>query len=293
MSYNKCAKQVEDNYRGLHMSRINRRWFNKRKPVGYKILIGLLCLAALFVSVCFYIKMENEKAKPEQPVMDVKPETGEDVEEQMRVDPTKPMIAFSFDDGPSKYTERLLTVLRDNNARASFFMVGQNVGRYPDEVQMMKDLGCDIGNHTMNHRDLVKLSDEDIEVQIESTNDALRQIIGEGATMVRPPYGSKDDRVKACIDNPIVLWSIDTNDWQSDDPIILADYILYAVEDGDIVLMHDIYETSVAAAEIVIPQLIEWGYQIVSVSELAEARGYTLEIGKEYAKFYPEEKPAE
>lgn len=275
------------------MSRINRRWFHKRKPVGYKIAIGLLCVAALFVFGYLYMKMENEKAETKQPVMDVQPEQDEEVEEPLRVDPSKPMIAFSFDDGPSKYTERLLTVLKDNDARASFFMVGQNVGKYPNAIQMMKDLGCDIGNHTMNHRDLVKLSAEDIKIQIESTNDALQQVIGEGASMVRPPYGSKDDKVKECTKYPIVLWSIDTNDWQSEDPLVLADYILYAVQDGDIVLMHDIYETSVAAAEIVIPQLIEWGYQIVSVSELAAARGYSLEIGKEYAKFYPEEKPVE
>ena len=275
------------------MSRINRRWFHKRKPVGYKILIGLLCVAALFVSVYFLMKMETEKKESEQPVMDVQPDEVEKVEDLVRVDPSQPMIAFTFDDGPSKYTERLLTALEENNARASFFMIGQNVGRFPSTVQLMKDLGCDIGNHTMNHRDLVKLSVEDIQIQVGATDEAVSQIIEEGTSMVRPPYGSQDSKVRESLNHPVVLWSVDTNDWQSEDANAIAEYILANVKDGDIVLMHDIYEASVEAAIIAIPKLMERGYQIVSVSELAEARGYILENGKVYSRFYPEEQVTE
>lgn len=269
------------------MSRINRRWFRKKRSVNYKIIIGLLCVAALLISAYFYMKKERVKTESEQPIMDVQSDENVEVDESFQIDPSKPMIAFTFDDGPSKYTEKLLTALKENNARASFFMIGQNVGRFPNAVQMMKDLDCDIGNHTMNHRDLVDLSVEDIGVQIESTNDALKNIITESASMVRPPYGSQDIKVRECLAYPIVLWSVDTNDWQSEDANAIAEYILGNVKDGDIVLMHDIYESSVEAAIIAIPKLIEQGYQIVTVSELAEARGYALEIGKVYSKFYP------
>lgn len=277
------------------MSRINRRWFRKKRSINHKIIIGLLCIAALFIfGVCF-LKRSKDEPKEEQPVMDVQPEkdTLNEEQEAWSIDPDKPMIALTFDDGPGKYTDRLLETLENNHAKASFFMVGQNVGRYPQTIQKMKGLGCDIGNHTMNHRNLVKLSVEDILMQIESTNDALKKIINEGSTLVRPPYGSEDAKVRENVKYPLVMWSVDTNDWQTEDASALVDYILNNVKDGDIVLMHDIYESSVEAAVTVIPRLIEEGYQLVTISELAEARGITLENGKVYGRFYPKEKLVE
>lgn len=282
-------KAKGDNYRGLHMSRINRRWFRKKRSVNYKIIIGLLCVAALFVSGFLYWENKSEQSKEDEPVMDVQPEKDvlDEEKDVVTVDPSKPMIALTFDDGPSKYTDKLLEALETNNARATFFMVGQNVGRYPQTIQKMKELGCDIGNHTMNHRNLVKLSVEDIQIQIESTNDALKKIIGEGATLVRPPYGSEDAKVREHVKYPLVMWSVDTNDWQTEDAAGLVDYIMNNVKDGDIVLMHDIYDSTVEAAATVIPKLIEKGYQLVTISEMAEARGISLENGKVYGRFYP------
>lgn len=282
-------KAIGDNYRGLHMSRINRRWFRKKRSINYKIIIGLLCVAALFVSGVLYWKSKSEQPKEDELVMDVQPEKDVLVEEEdeLTVDPSKPMIALTFDDGPGKYTDRLLEVLETNHARATFFMVGQNVGRYPNTIKKMKELGCDIGNHTMNHRNLVKLSGEDIQIQIESTNDALKKIVDEGATLVRPPYGSEDTKVREHVEYPLVMWSVDTNDWQTEDVAGLVDYIMHNVKDGDIVLMHDIYDSSVEAAVTVIPKLIENGYQLVTIRELAEAREVSLENGKVYGRFYP------
>lgn len=271
------------------MSRINRRWFNKRRLLDRKIIVGLLCVAALFVLIFILKDIQFEKQNDDQPVVEVVPEKENEIdkEEVVIIDPNKPMIALTFDDGPGKYTDRLLETLKKHNAKATFFMVGQNVGKYPETIQKMKDLGCDIGNHTMNHRDLVKLSVEDIHVQIETTNDALKNIISASATMVRPPYGSEDSKVRENVPYPLVLWSVDTNDWQTEDANAVVEHILNTVKDGDIVLMHDIYSSTVDAVEIVIPKLIEKGYQIVTVSEMAEARGVALENGKIYARFYP------
>lgn len=277
------------------MSRINRTWFRKKKLIDYKVIIGLLCIAALFAFGIFYSGIFDKQEQEENPVKDTEveqPVPSDEVEEK-QIDPNKPMIAFTFDDGPSKYTEQLLGILEQNQVHASFFMVGQNVGRYPNVIQKMKELGCDIGNHTMNHRELTKLSVEDIEIQIESVNDAIKKCINEGATLVRPPYGSEDEKVRGALKYPIILWSVDTNDWQTEDANVIAEYILNTVKDGDIVLMHDIYQPTVDSVAIVIPKLIEKGYQVVSVSEMAEARGITLENGKVYGRFYPKEKLVE
>ena len=277
------------------MSRINRTWFRKKKLIDYKVIIGLLCIAALFAFGIFYSGIFDKQEQEVNPVKDTEveqPVPSDEVEEK-QIDPNKPMIAFTFDDGPSKYTEQLLGILEQNQVHASFFMVGQNVGRYPNVIQKMKELGCDIGNHTMNHRELTKLSVEDIEIQIESVNDAIKKCINEGATLVRPPYGSEDEKVRGALKYPIILWSVDTNDWQTEDANVIAEYILNTVKDGDIVLMHDIYQPTVDSVAIVIPKLIEKGYQVVSVSEMAEARGITLENGKVYGRFYPKEKLVE
>lgn len=277
------------------MSRINRPWFHKKKLIDYKIIIGLLCMAALFAFCVFCLGIFEEKEQEKKPVKDTVAEQSKpsDELEENQVDPGKPMVALTFDDGPSKYTEQLLGILEENQVKASFFLVGQNVGRYPKVIQKMKDLGCDIGNHTMNHRELTKLSVEDIEIQIETVNDAIKKCISEGSTMVRPPYGSEDEKVRESVKYPLILWSVDTNDWQTEDANVIAEYILNTVKDGDIVLLHDIYQSTVDSVAIVIPKLIEKGYQIVSVSELAEARGITLENGKVYGGFYPKEKLVE
>lgn len=277
------------------MSRINRTWFRKKKLIDYKVIIGLLCIAALFAFGIFYSGIFDKQEQEVNPVKDTEveqPVPSDEVEEK-QIDPNKPMIAFTFDDGPSKYTEQLLGILEQNQVHASFFMVGQNVGRYPNVIQKMKELGCDIGNHTMNHRELTKLSVEDIEIQIESVNDAIKKCINEGATLVRPPYGSEDEKVRGALKYPIILWSVDTNDWQTEDANVIAEYILNTVKDGDIVLMHDIYQPTVDSVAIVIPKLIEKGYQVVSVSEMAAARGITLENGNVYGRFYPKEKLVE
>lgn len=199
-----------------------------------------------------------------------------------KVNPAYPMVALTFDDGPGKYTDKLLEALEEYNARATFFMLGQNVSKYPESIQKMKELGCELGNHTMDHKNLTKIELEEMELQIEGTNDLLKEIVGEGATLVRPPYGAVNSKVRENLQYPVIMWSIDTLDWEKKDAKAIADYTLEMVKDGDIILMHDIYEQTVDATIVMISKLTEQGYQLVTVSEMALTRGSVLENGVKY-----------
>lgn len=198
---------------------------------------------------------------------------------------TPKTIALTFDDGPSSFTDRLLDCLEANNAKATFFMVGKEILSFPDEVKRMKALGCELGNHTYDHTDLATLSASDISSEISRVDQELVNLTGQGATVVRPPYGSVNDTVKATVGTPMILWSIDTLDWKTQDVQSTVEEVMNNVQDGSIILMHDIYSTSVDAAEILIPQLIEDGYQLVTVHELAAAHGKELNPGITYGEF--------
>ena len=152
----------------------------------------------------------------------------------------------------------------------------------------MQEIGCELGNHTSDHQNLTKLSDTEIKSVIQSVSDQVAEATGGSPTTVtRPPYGAFDDHVKAAAPNPLIMWSVDTLDWKTKNVESTVKSVNSAT-DGDIVLMHDIHKTSVEAAIQVIPQLVEKGYQLVTVSEMAEARGVTLENGGVYFSFYKE-----
>lgn len=199
---------------------------------------------------------------------------------------SKKYVALTFDDGPSSFTDRLLDCLEENNAKATFFMVGTEIASFPEEVKRMKELGCELGNHTYDHTDLTTLSSEDISSEIARVDQQLVDLTGQGASVVRPPYGSVNDTVKATIGTPMILWSIDTLDWKTLDSQSTVDEVMNNVQDGSIVLMHDIYSTSVDAAEILIPQLIEDGYELVTIHELASVHGIELQAGITYGDFH-------
>lgn len=204
---------------------------------------------------------------------------------ESKVDPTKLMIALTFDDGPGKYTDKLLDILEENDARATFFMVGENVSKYSEAVERMKEIGCEIGNHTTNHTKLTELEVSEVISQIEGTNNLLLDIIEEKSTVVRPPYGEVNSVVRENVEYPLIMWSVDTLDWKTKDAKKVKEYTLKNVADGDIVLMHDIHQSTVKAAETIIPKLIEQGYQLVTVSEMARARGIEMKNGEKYFSF--------
>ena len=195
----------------------------------------------------------------------------------------KKYVALTFDDGPSSFTNRLLDCLEKNKAKATFFMVGKEIEYFSDEVKRMKNLGCELGNHTYSHADLTGLSPEDISSEIGAVDNLLMELTGQGASVVRPPYGSVNSTVKSVVGTPMILWSIDTLDWESQDPQKIAEIVRSQAEDGSIILLHDIFSTSVDAAEIFIPEMIKEGYQFVTVHELAEKNGIKLQTGTTYS----------
>ena len=197
----------------------------------------------------------------------------------------RPMLALTFDDGPGQYTDELLDCLEANNAHVTFFMLGQNVSAYPDAPKRMLELGCEIGNHSFDHADLATLSAEDVTSQLSRTDEEIQNLVGHSATVVRPPYGSFNDTVAGIAARPLIMWSVDTLDWETQNADSTVQNVMDNAQDGAIILMHDIFKESVDAAEVFIPQLIQEGYQLVTVSELAAAKGITLEAGTSYGAF--------
>ena len=203
------------------------------------------------------------------------------------IDPTKPMIAITFDDGPGAEAGRILDVLEKYNARATFFMVGPRVNTYPETVKRIAALNCELGNHSTNHPKLTKLDVAGIQREIQTTTDAISKATGgRKPTVMRPPFGAVNETVKQTVGLPIIMWSVDTLDWKTRSTQATIDSVLNNAKDGSIVLMHDIHKPSVDAAVQLIPKLIERGYQLVTVSELAQARGIHLENGVKYSQFY-------
>lgn len=209
------------------------------------------------------------------------------LEKQERIiDPNKPMISLTYDDGPSKYTQELLDVLKENNSTATFFVVGLQVNKNKDVLSRMIEEGNQIGNHSFDHKRLTTLSDEELDNQINNTDTLVYEAALYKPYVMRPPYGSTSENLIKKLQKPIIKWSIDTRDWENRNAETITQIILDNVKDGDIILMHDLYESSLEASKIVIPELIKRGYQLVTVSEMAEYREVTLKIGQSYYNMY-------
>lgn len=197
-----------------------------------------------------------------------------------RVNPKKKLIAFSFDDGPSrKNTEKILKTLNKNNARATFFMLGQNAKYYPDLVKKVEESGNEVAGHSWNHPLLTKLGKKGVKKQMSQMNEAIASVTGSDVGLLRPPYGSINRTVKKAVKDPLILWSIDTLDWKTLNADKTAEAILTQAKDGDIILMHDIHAPTAEAVKKVLPKLEKKGFQVCTVSELLEARNITLHAG--------------
>jgi peptidoglycan/xylan/chitin deacetylase (PgdA/CDA1 family) len=151
----------------------------------------------------------------------------------------------------------------------------------------MDALGCDLGNHTMNHCALDKVSKSKRKYEINGVNELVKKAVGYNPKFLRPPYGSgiRDAKVQKAAKMPIVCWSVDTLDWKTKSKKETVKSIMNSAKDGQIILMHDIHSWSVDAAIEAIPKLQKKGYQIVSVSEMAEAKGVKLKKGQPYFEF--------
>ena len=200
-----------------------------------------------------------------------------------KIDKNKKMVALTYDDGPSIYTPRVLKTLKENNSVATFFVVGNRVPTYSDTVKKAHDMGCEIGNHTYEHKCLTRISETEVRRQISRTNKNVKKVTGQTPVIMRPTGGATNPNVKQWVGMPSIIWSIDTLDWKTRNAGSTKKAVLDHVKDGDIVLMHDLYSATASASETIIPELVKRGYQLVTVSELAECRGGMKETGAYYS----------
>lgn len=203
------------------------------------------------------------------------------------IDPNRPMVALTFDDGPyAPVGNRIMDCAAQYGAKVTFYVVGSRCAAYQTEMQRMVAEGHEIGNHTYEHKYLNKLGAGEIQYQVNKGSEAILAASGTAPVTVRLPGGNKNAIVLANINAPIIMWSIDTLDWKTRDAKSTVDKVLGTVRDGDIVLMHELYSPTGDAALQIIPALVEQGYQLVTVSEMAQYRG-GLQNGVVYSAFRP------
>ncbi len=191
----------------------------------------------------------------------------------------KKAVALTFDDGPGEYTAQLINELNKRNAKATFFMLGSCVEKYPEVLPKMVEGGHELGNHTYNHTDITTLSAKEINNQIQKTDDAIYNACGQYSTAFRPPYGSYNKNTNKTISDKIItLWSLDTVDWKLKDTSSVKDTIVSQCKDGDIILMHDIHKTTVEGVVLAIDELMEEGFIFVTVNDLLTRYGYSIDM---------------
>jgi peptidoglycan/xylan/chitin deacetylase (PgdA/CDA1 family) len=205
--------------------------------------------------------------------------------ELVDIDPASPMIALTFDDGPSKYTSQILDILERYDVRATFCVLGNLVNARSDVVQRAADLGNQVIGHSWNHSNLSKLSADEIRAQLSETNNIIESVTGIAPSIFRPPYGAYNNTVKDIsreLGLAILYWSVDTLDWKTRNADAIFNAVMKDVSDRAIILHHDLYGSTAEAMERVIPELIAQGYQLVTTSELLLQSNDTLEAGRIY-----------
>ena len=190
----------------------------------------------------------------------------------VQIDWQKPVAALTFDDGPrSEYTPQILDILYEQQVPATFFLVGENLSENKLLVQEMAASGHEIGSHTFSHPDLTTLDSYAIQSEIEQTKEALKKILPEySMKFVRPPYGRYNAEVENAIQEPLMLWTIDSGDWENPDADSICKTVVSNIQDRDIIVFHDDNAQTVEAIEKIILDLKDRGFQFATVSQLHE-----------------------
>ena len=194
----------------------------------------------------------------------------------------EPMVALTYDDGPSIYTDQILDVYEEYGQRCTFFIVGDRISWNEEQAVREAELGCEQGNHTYSHNRLTSLDADGQKEALQGTDDELIRISGKPSTCMRPPEGRWDDTLKEVCGCPIILWSVDTRDWESRDKDKICNNVIGKVRDGDIVLMHDLYQATADATAVIVPALLDSGFQLVTVEEMGILKLGGLEDGVVY-----------
>ena len=196
---------------------------------------------------------------------------------------SKKSVAFTFDDSPNKWkTTRILEYLNDYHFHATFFVVGEKMEVHKDLMLSIKNYGNEIGSHSYSHQNMNKMTDEEFIMDYNKMNNMYKLLFNENLKYVRPPYGIIKENQLNLVDTSYIMWSLDTNDWKYRNSEYIVNYVLNNIKDGDIILFHDTYESTVTAIEKLLPLLYSKGYQVMSVSELFELKNKNTENNKIY-----------
>ena len=196
-------------------------------------------------------------------------------------------VALTFDDGPSgRFTRRLLEGLEERNVQATFLLCGYRLKEYPNLAEQIYNAGHEIGLHGYSHRDMATLSEGELKKEIADTRALLPK--GCEAVFLRPPGGSATglvEKISGSMGLALLLWSVDPRDWAVHDATAVETAVVSQVQDGDVILLHDLSDSSVNAALAIVDKLQKEGFRFVTVSRLAEIRGVSLDPGKTYKNF--------
>lgn len=176
-------------------------------------------------------------------------------------------VALTFDDGPGPYTQQVLDALNKHGAKATFFVIGTQVERYPSLVQAAAKDGMELGNHTWDHADLSRLSSAQRQIEIGKVDAELSSLVGMAPRFMRPPGGALSHSQKVSLEKPIADWSVDTEDWRTRNTASTI-AAASAAKPGEIVLMHDIHPSTANGVEQIVENLQAKGYQLVTLTEL-------------------------
>lgn len=185
------------------------------------------------------------------------------------LDINKKYVALTFDDGPSIYTKEIIDTLKKHEVNATFFILGNKVKPYQELLNESLNNGNILGNHSYNHKWLIKLNEDELNNQIIKTNEEIKLYTGFTPTLLRPTYGSINNKVKH-LNMDIVLWTVDTMDWKYRNVSTIVSRATKNLKDGDIILMHDIYKTSALAVDKIITEIKKQGFELVTIPELKE-----------------------
>ena len=231
------------------------KWSNEWKRKGFYAILILFC-------GCCFIGISKKTKETEGEI-----QQKESVEESGVKE--KPSIAITFDDGPSSsYTGILLDGLKERCVNASFFLIGENAEENPVLVERIYKEGHLIGNHTYSHVQMTHLSEEAAVREIEKTDQVISAITGEHVAYMRPPFGAWQRELEVRMEVLPVLWSVDPLDWTTENVDEIVSKVVTEVEEGDIILLHDCYASSVEAALRIVDILQKEGYEFVTVDRL-------------------------
>lgn len=252
----------------------------KKKTIIFVIFV-ILVIFLLFFTFNYINFVKNDNIMENDEILNINECACEDISEKQRENllkekyKEKKLIALTFDDGPSKYTERLVDELKKRDVKATFFILGENGVKRQDTLKTILDAGNEIGIHSYKHKVFTKLKDDEILEQISDTKAVIYDATNTSPSLMRVPYGSVNSRVSNLLKNENlenVLWTVDSKDWKFKNTKKIYNYTIKNIKGNDIILMHDIFKTSVEAALQIVDKLQSECYEFVSVSEFEKIK---------------------